>query len=381
MLPTTLEFLACPAGSGRCLGNLQVESACEVERLAEGDEDLRAGHLACRNCGARYPILNGVAILVPDVPAYLTEHARALRPLAKQGAIPEEYHSALARGTAGSEDEAAEWDLETSRVTAWYLIGHFLQSTAPSYWWRPGGAAGSQFLEELILRFWHQGPLRVLEEFLQRREPGGKFLDLGCSVGGGVDLARQYCDVAMGLDSSFTAILTARQVALGPAEGVVAEIPDDRLNGPRSWRVRRRAQVAGTRKIDFVVADVTTPPVKRGTWDIAASLNLLDMVPDPVAFPAIHGSLLVNGGTALHACPYVWPATVARQLRSQIPASMRDSAEAVEWLYRRTGFEIEQRHPDVPWLFFKNPRQVEAYSVHCFVASVQADGNIQSTPH
>jgi hypothetical protein len=40
----------------------------------------------------------------------------------------------------------------------------------------------------------------------------------------------------------------------------------------------------------------------------------------------------------------------------------------VEWLYRKSGFKIEDSEKHIPWLFFKHLRQIEIYSVHAFVA-------------
>jgi hypothetical protein len=51
-----------------------------------------------------------------------------------------------------------------------------------------------------------------------------------------------------------------------------------------------------------------------------------------------------------------------------MPKGVADSAAAVEWLYRISGFHVEKSEPHVPWLFFKHLRQIELYSVHALYA-------------
>ena len=116
--------------------------------------------------------------------------------------------------------------------------------------------------------------------------------------------------------------------------------------------------------------DLADPPLKKGGWDASASLNVIDMLPEPEQLPKLQRALVRPGGLAIQSCPYIWHAQVAAHLREMIPSGTRDSADAAEWLYRNEGFTIGHVERHVPWLFFKHARQLEVYSVHFFVATL-----------
>jgi hypothetical protein len=82
----------------------------------------------------------------------------------------------------------------------------------------------------------------------------------------------------------------------------------------------------------------------------------------------VQASALAPGGVAVQSGPYIWHEVVARQLRERVPAGARDSAAAVRALYEAVGLRVERELDHVPWLFFKQARQVELYSVHVLQA-------------
>jgi hypothetical protein len=77
---------------------------------------------------------------------------------------------------------------------------------------------------------------------------------------------------------------------------------------------------------------------------------------------------LKKGGIAIQSCPYIWHEQVARELRERLPDSIRDSSQAVSWLYQEAGLAITEQVEHLPWLFFKHLRQLEIYSVHLLMA-------------
>src|SRR5207302_1510206 len=104
----------------------------------------------------------------------------------------------------------------------------------------------------------------------------------------------------LGVDSAFASIALARHLSLGAAlEGPVL-LPEDLLHGPvsRTYPLRvRRAPLDGS--VDYVVGDVLHPPLKTGLWDVAASLNMIDMLDEPARLPELQRKLLRPGGLAI----------------------------------------------------------------------------------
>ena len=91
-------------------------------------------------------------------------------------------------------------------------------------------------------------------------------------------------------------------------------------------------------------------------------------MPEPQLLPKAQNQLLKFGGVAIQSCPYIWHEMVARELRNVLPGSVKDSAQAAEWLYEQSGFTIVKKLDQLPWLFFKHVRQLEIYSVQLFLA-------------
>jgi SAM-dependent methyltransferase len=157
----------------------------------------------------------------------------------------------------------------------------------------------------------------------------------------------------------------ARHVALGaPYHGKLG-IPEDLLTGPVSRGIELPIAEPFDGQGDFVVGELEGAPLPMEAWDLSLVLNAIDMIDDPGSLPRLQHALLRPGGCAIQSGPYIWHEFVARRLRAQVPAELRnDSARAVEWLYEQAGLSITERVDHVPWLFFKHVRQLEIYSVH-----------------
>lgn len=336
------------------------------------------GHLDCPSCGARFPILAGVAILVDDVAQYIFDHAKGIARVVADSEIPEEYREAFleAKGELGTEH--IEEDLEAERVTSLYVMNHYLRVGAGrEEWWKPlagangkgesaasGAAVGDPLIDRLVREYWDHGPIARIGQWVS-----GELIELGCGVGGVQAALRGRLSGYLGVDSSFASIALARHLALGFPYPAALRIPGDLLEGPVSRPIGLPAAPPCDGRADFVVGDLASPPLRRGLWDRALALNAIDMLEDPAALPRLQFELLKKDGEAIQGCPYVWHPAVAEALRAELPEGIRDSAEAVEWLYARAGLQVEERVRNLPWLFFKHVRQLEVYSVHLFRAA------------
>jgi SAM-dependent methyltransferase/uncharacterized protein YbaR (Trm112 family) len=346
MRAETLTLLQCPA----CRGELACEARGEVA----------SGEVSCTKCRGRYPILAGVLVLVEDVVGYLAAHAKGVSRHVGVDEIPKPYRSAFSAALKELESEHIEEDLEAERVTALYVMNHYLRADEID--------SPDPLINELIKKHWDHGPFERIKKLMAKESgPAPSLIELGCGVGGLCVALQGRVSRYLGLDSSFASVALARALALGVGKSRRCLVPDDLLLGAVSRAVEVTTPLAGE-GADFVVCDLAAPPVKPGLWNLAAALNVIDMLPEPSELPRLQLKLLREGGLALQSSPYVWHPEVAAALRETLPRGAKDSAKAVEGLYEAEGFAIESSEAHLPWLFFKNARQLELYSVHLFSA-------------
>jgi SAM-dependent methyltransferase len=323
--------------------------------------------LACSGCSARFPILGGVALLVRDVEGYIGAHAKGIARAVDAKQVPKEYRAVFREALAELVDEHIEEDLEAERVNALYLMNHYLRVGDPrnGEWWKPRHGAASPLIDSLVREHWDQGPFaRIARRYATRS--AGDVVELGCGVGGLYRELRGRARFYLGVDSAFASIALARYLALGASGAGKLRVPEDLYPGPLAREIDLEVGHERDGRVDFVVGEIPDVPVADGVWDTTVALNTIDMLEDPAALPKRQAALLRPGGEAVQSCPYVWHEAVARRLRAQLGKSARDSASAVERLYERAGFAIQEREDHVPWLFFKHARQLEVYSVHLF---------------
>ena len=415
MLTSTLPKLRCPypRGKSTCGGEFELKSAQGKKPVAGAGPDVSEiewGSLVCRKCRARFPILAGVAVVVPDVGGYLTEHVKGISAAVPDEAIPEEYRDDYLAAKEEIETGHIEEDLEAERVNALYLMNHYLRADRGQRWWEPhpgaqapaGAAPGaphsaaspqaSPLVAQLIEQHWDQGPFSVIEGWLSpgaaqpsaqsarppSAPPNGRpatlpnarpaTVELGCGVGGLEPRLRPFLSSYLGVDSSFASIARARHLALGFAWKGSHRIPEDLLQGPVSRKIDLPPGQPNAGASDFIVGDLALPPLAPGLWDLSIALNAIDMLEEPSDLPDVQALLVRPGGQVIQSCPYIWHEAVARKLRKRLPKGVRGSAAAAEWLYEQAGFRVTQRQDHVPWLFYKHLRQLEIYSVHLFQA-------------
>jgi SAM-dependent methyltransferase len=340
---------------------------CEAELAPDSnahEKEIHSGSVRCVTCRKQYPVLAGVLILVSDVEAYLVEHVKGISRHVDDESVPKKHRARFLEAKHEIGIDHIEDDLEAERVTSLYVMNHYLSSREVS---SPDPA-----LNEVIQRYWDHGPFERIKSLVKKMGSEKRSLiELGCGVGGLFPALRGHLSTYLGLDSSFASIVLARHHALGaPLRNERCLVPHDLLQGTVSREVAI-AQPGKSSNAEFIVCDLSDPPVKKGSWQMSAALNVIDMLPDPRALPKQQRELLSIGGVAIQSCPYIWHPTVAEELRQILPSSIQDSAAAVEELYREAGFAINAVERHVPWVFFKNIRQLEIYSVHLFSASLK----------
>ncbi len=361
MIRSTLEHLACPNKKGKCLGGLTLSTA-------EKGEDVLFGTIECGGCRAKFPILAGVAILVPNIREYLLSHVKGISKFVPDEKIPKEYRKEYLEYKSEIDTSNLEEDLESERVNSLYLMNHYLNvKNSKIEWWKPITGDGSPLMQELIQKYWDQSPLSKVAEWIPERK---SVIELGCGVGGLYHRVSNKVKSYLGVDNAFHSIILARHLNLGSPYSEKLEIPGDLLAGAVSRDVS--ALVKNSQKkmgsVDFVVGEMESLPIRKDHWDVSVSLNVIDMLDDPRILADAQNRAIRKEGVAIQTCPYIWNSPVSKRMRAILPPKITDSARAVEWLYEKAGFQIERHEDHVPWLFFKHLRQIEFYSVHAFIA-------------
>lgn len=362
MFLETLDRLRCP--KPRCEGRLAI-------RHAEGAPDIRCGTLDCTRCRRQYPILEGVAVLVADPREYVLAHVKGVSSCVPDDQIPQAWRSDFESARDELISEHIEEDLEAERVTALYVMNHYLRAGQGLEWWKGRSGAFSPEIDELVRRWWDRGPFSKIEQWLTELSApveGWHAVELGCGVGGLKSRLGPRLSSYLGVDSSFASIALARHLALGCAYRGRLRFPEDLLLGPVSREIPISIPETSSAGADFIVGDIEGAALASGAWNLSLALNAIDMLEKPEVLPRLQARLIGKEGRVIQSGPYIWHEAVARELRSRVPKTAQDSARAVEWLYTQAGLKVVRREEQVPWLFFKHLRQLELYSVHLFLA-------------
>ncbi len=238
------NLLICPA----CLPK---EHLLQLTIKQETEHEVWEGFLECKKCKHRYPIQDGLAILMSDQSA----------------------------GTPGSQ-----WRYEEKGVTSQYLWSHFRDLCSN--------------------KATESGSVSWTDFFAAGRT---SCFDAGCSVGrASFEMARQGA-FTIGCDLSYNFIKTARLLAKKrrhtftlPLEGKLEQ--QFEITIPESWQ---------TENLEFIIADALYLPFSYSSFDQIASLNLLDRVAYPLAHLYEMNRVAQDTNCSfLFADPFSWSETI-----------------------------------------------------------------------
>jgi SAM-dependent methyltransferase len=320
--------------------------------LREEGEHIVEGALACPACGAQYPILDGVPLLLADLASYVASGGTAL--LTRDDlAIETENRLGEAWGPG------SPFDVHRQHLSI-YAADHYgdLDPEASQPW--PGSA------------------LSLLARGLDRAGElsPAPAIDLGCAVGRTTfELAARTEGLVLGVDLSFPMLRLASSAL---RQGRV-RYPRRRVGlvyDRRDFAVR----LPGAERVDFWACDAANPPFPSATFGTAVALNLLDCVPAPRALLEALARLLSPGGTAILSTPYDWSpqatpptAWLGGQPRPAAPGGGA-SEPALRALLTSTspdavpGLEMTAEDEDLPWRVRLHERSAVEYRVHRVVA-------------
>jgi SAM-dependent methyltransferase/uncharacterized protein YbaR (Trm112 family) len=369
-----LNLLRCPAetGDGRCGAPLAVDQpAAEPAFFADGGgEDLAEGVLRCQGCGARYPVILGVPVLLTTVTGWVRGNYWFLLGYADELGMPLTSVRPFLRELAAGGGELPprmlydrKWSTRVAQFVSSYLIGHHLGLEQLDLL----GPLQRSLAEEAARR---GGPHEILEEMLGRLEADGgtgPVLDVGCSVGGMTARLAGEGRLAVGVDVSLESLVWARALLTGrPGPLKRAPVFTEGHN-----RVEVELSPLAGRSCEFVLAGGEALPFADGTFPVTASCNLVDVMDQPAALLDEQRRVLTGGGLLLCSTPFLH--TTSGVGRCLAPEGSRP-VETLGALLRERGFTITEEADDVPWVLYHYRRRLDFYQTYCLAARRTATG-------
>jgi SAM-dependent methyltransferase/uncharacterized protein YbaR (Trm112 family) len=309
-----------------------------ADRIDVRTLEARGDVLVCE-CGRRYPVIDGVPIVMADPSGYLrTEIATVV-----ERELPPEVVELLVAD--GPDDASYPRLVEHLSI---YLDAHWGDRAEPP----PDGPGRGFGLAALVERIAERAATAPVEHAVE----------LGCSTGRIVGELARGAEHVIGLELSFGALRRARRLLDG-----------DRLAYPRRAIGRRyvaASVAAGDRAVPasrrtLVCGDALDPPLVPGMFDRVVALNLLDSVASPRQLLAVLDGLCRPGGELIVSSPYAWQSGVmadAERLGGPDPA-----AEVARMFRDGTGLSRPYRiedEADLPWTLRRDARSSASYSIH-----------------
>ena len=301
-----------------CPGCRRLDGDLHLQTLEPGSDVL-----ACA-CGRRYPIVDGVPIVLADPGGYLSGESTAVLerdvPLAVAAALVEH----------GADDAPYARLLEHVSI---YVDAHWGDRADP-----PESCAAAAILDRLA-----------------RRPHVAAAVELGCSAGRiAAELART-ADHVMAVDLQFATLRRARHLLAGEPLAY-----GRRMIGRHYAPVTTHAGDLATDRVRLLCSDALDPPLVPGHYDRVVALNLLDSVRQPATLLAVMDGLCAPGGEVILSSPYSWQSGI---VDDGARLGGADPAAAVAGWFANRGYRLEDQD-DLPWSLRRDTRSVVTYRTH-----------------
>ena len=314
--------------------------------------------LCCPGCGTRYPSVDGIACVPPDLAGF----EAAQRP----GELPP-WLPALP-GDAGAIEacrSCAGLEPGTPDFTEALLPAIFGLALYPAPDSRESRTLGiDRNLSTLaVLRGW-------LDRVPLPGAPASCCLEVGCGPGGILhELAPRFPGGAIGFDLRLGLLRLAARIA----DAGFATLPF-RVEGTRFEPVRVGPGRRPGGPIRLVQGDLSSPPFEAEVFPLVAALSVLDTVVDPLLGLGQLDALLAPGGLLLLTTPYHWEPAVTPPASwwsgpdqdgiETLRALLSGAHPALPWL----AYDLLEEAEDLPWVLPGHRRLAHNFTLHAILA-------------
>ncbi|MTJ55937.1 methyltransferase domain-containing protein [Anabaena sp. UHCC 0253] len=356
MLAQTLIDCRCP----KCKkGSLTLDESIlpVISKDVTDGQEIQEALLHCEYCNTLYPVVAGVAILVPNPLTYVAKNYSLICSLASQyiSSLMFDYWSKHLGIFSENNTSSMDWNYDDPLSLSLYIFAHYDKITEFLDLNHP--------LRKLVddeYGDWYERLLNLAKPYL-RQQP--KVLDIGCNVGGLIYRLAYLSQFVYGLDYSFGSVFTARCILL--AQPCLQNIYHLHIEGVTYQE--RPISVERPNNVDIVVASAGNIPFELKYFDLVTAINLIDVIPNPDCFLDNVDSLLKNQGIFLTTDPYYWEtdSSAIEQWIGGRPNMPSNEAMRTEVSKR---FNLLEEQDIVPWVLRVYERHYRLYFNHHLVA-------------
>jgi SAM-dependent methyltransferase/uncharacterized protein YbaR (Trm112 family) len=354
MRTSALEHLRCPSCQESVV--LDYSSVTPLTVETEFGDEIREAFLSCESCNTTYPVLAGVAILLPDPLAYVAIHASTILQLT----LPYLSDNMLRRllqicGENILESHLHEpWSGSMAGMRK-YLLAHYDSLSdviSQDHPVRPLVHNGD----------WYQDLLDLAADHIRANSFA---LDIGCGVGGVVYRLAKSSKMAYGVDCAFAPIFTARRILLRQPS------PQDnyslRVEGVENRE--RTIRIALQGNVECVVGSSQALPFAGQFFDVVSAFNVLDVVPSPRETLIQIRNMLNKHGVLVTTDPYNWDVSPAPIEEWTGGKNGETSADGMRQLLKSLFFRILEDRDMIPLLLREHQRHYKLFLNHHIVAT------------
>ncbi len=301
-----------------------VNKSCKKERLSlesflELKEECTEGILSCKNCKSRYPIIQGVPIILENFHEYARQRILTFGKWIVNSKSPEIRaflkSEGIKIGNPTYNDRYEENNI-------WYK----------SYLKAQHGYSSNDKLLSLLKK--KIKPDQIYKMIASSNlNLSGIGLDIGCSIGSSTYELSKKLSYVFGIDLSYSFIIEAR----------------------------KRMQNRKSKNMEFIVADATNLPFRPQFFQIVVALNIIDRVDFNKLIFAIN-SCIKRYGKFILVDPYHFVDDNSKDKFGSV--QIRKNLE-------KFGYEIKNKELYIPWIIKMNERSYLFY----FVDFLEADKN------
>jgi SAM-dependent methyltransferase len=308
-------------------------------------------------CGATYPILDGVPVVLCDLETYLRQQGPLVDlPLAGSPAID-------LRLSYLAPDDPLRQGRDTLASAVASALATYRRPTAPEP--EPEMAApcaGAPLDDWFATHLGTAGDVRIA-------------VDLGCGVGAATLALSARGVQVVALDTLLAPLRLLRRMASGEPVTVA-----QRTVGSCTRNVQLQAPRPNAAPVHVIAADALDPPLQAGAFDVVHAGNVLDNVRDPRLLLGQADALLRPGGLLFLTHAAAWDPTItpeelwlggsARSHNAAAPpeAALRGALSGQDPYLAHLDFELIDDRPGLPWHVQRDDRCSVTYTVHAVVA-------------